>query len=87
MLIRFSGPFEKLAGQEIHLTLPEPVTLRTLIARLSGRCDGFRAYAQKQTDVDLYAHIAFIRKGRALKLDEAVTDEEELDVLLPATGG
>ena len=87
MLIRFSGPFENLAGREIHLTLPEPVTLRTLIDRLSGRCEGFRVYAQKQTDVELYAHIAFIRKGRVLQLDEAVTDEEVLDVLLPATGG
>jgi len=37
--------------------------------------------------VELYAHIAFIRKGRVLQLDEAITDEEVLDVLLPATGG
>lgn len=86
-MIRFSAPFEKWMGREIQIKLDEPLALSTLIVRLSERVEGLRSYAERQTDADLCAHIAFIRRGRPLKLDEIVRDEDILDILLPASGG
>jgi hypothetical protein len=87
MWFRFSAPFDKWAGPEIQIGLDEPLALRTLIVHLSERVAGLRSCMDQPTDVDLNAHIAFIRKGRTLKLEEVVYNDDVLDVLLPATGG
>ena len=87
MWVRFSAPFDEWAGREIRIRLDEPLALRKLILRLSERVAGLPSCTEKQTDADLNAHIAFIRKGRTLKLEEVVYDEDVLEVLLPATGG
>jgi hypothetical protein len=87
MRIRFSAPFDEGAGREIQVRLDEPLALRTLLVRLSEQVAGLRSCAENPTDADLYAHMAFIRKGRTLKWEELVDDEDVLDCVLPATGG
>ncbi len=55
MIIRFSGPFEDLAGKEITITVDREITLRELIEILSRRYPGFQPYAEKKTDAALFA--------------------------------
>ena len=87
MLIRFFGPFANLAQKESRMKLEDPVTLRELIDRLSSRFSGFETYARAKDDTELSAYIIFIRNGRYLKLTDRVTDEDTVEVVLPATGG
>jgi len=86
-LLRLLGPFEKLIDKEISISLEKPVALGDLIELLSQRYEGFRPYAEKKSDWDLSAHMAFIRKGRTLKLADLLQDDDLLEVVLPATGG
>ncbi len=39
------------------------------------------------SDVELWAHVMFFNKARLLRLDDMIDDNEEVKVLLPATGG
>lgn len=87
MRIRFIGPFEKLAGKEMALELERPITLRELIGCLSRRAEGFTTYTELETDEALAAHVMFLRGGRHLRLDDRVRAEDEVDVVLPVTGG
>ena len=87
MVIRFFGPFARLAAKESHLKLEDPITLRELIERLSSRFNGFEAYAGAADDTELSAYVIFIRKGRHLKLADRIADEDTIEVVLPATGG
>ena len=87
MVIRFFGPFAQLAAKESLLELEGPITLKELIARLSDRFRGFEAYAGAAEDTELAAYVIFIRNGRHLKLTDRITDEDTIEVVLPATGG
>ena len=87
MRIHFFGPFARLAAKEGRLKLEGPITLRELIHRLSDRFQGFEAYAGAADDTELSAYVIFIRNGRHLKLTDRVTDEDTIEVVLPATGG
>jgi hypothetical protein len=87
MLLRLLGPFEKLIDKEISVDLEKPVALAELIALLSQRYEGLRPYAEKKSDADLSADMAFIRRGRILNLTDLVQEDDLLEVVLPATGG
>jgi hypothetical protein len=87
MVIRLYGPFEKLGGKEIVFRFDGAMTLRALIRSLSETYEGFLPYAEKKTDAELSAQIAFVRAGRYLRLEDRVEDADTLDVLLPVTGG
>jgi molybdopterin converting factor small subunit len=87
MVVRFFGPFVKLASKESRMKLEDPITLRELIGRLSSRFSGFEAYAHAADDTELSAYVVFIRNGQYLKLTDRVTDGDTIEVVLPATGG
>jgi hypothetical protein len=87
MRIRFHGPFESLAGREAQIELYDPMPVRETLGLLAVRYEGMARYAEMKTDVDLSAHLVFIRAGIPLKLSDIVHDHDTLDVLLPATGG
>jgi len=87
MILRFLGPFKELSQKEISIVLERPITLGELVELLSQRYEGFRSYAEKKNDLDLSAHLAFIQKGRILKLADLLQDDDLLEVVLPATGG
>ncbi|RJX32510.1 MAG: hypothetical protein C4525_10540 [Desulfarculus sp.] len=87
MRISFLGPFAELAGSELELALPGSISLRELIAELAVRFPGFARYAALDSDHGLSAHVCFLRQGRPLKLAERVQDQDQIQVLLPVTGG
>lgn len=87
MVIRFYGPFSKIAGKERRLDLEAPITLRALIERLAEAVPGLAPYAEERSDTALAAHVMFIRKGRNLRLSDRLEDGDTLQVVLPSTGG
>ncbi len=87
MRFLFSDPFRKVAGKELEITLPRPVTLRTLIGRFPPDLIAMIPHGDGITDVELWAHVMFFNKVRLLRLDDMIDNDEEVKVLLPATGG
>ena len=87
MRFLFSDPFRKVAGNELEIALPSPVSLRTLIGRFSPGLIAMVPHGEGVTDVELWAHVMFFNKVRLLKLDDMIDNDEEIKVLLPATGG
>jgi hypothetical protein len=87
MRFLFSDPFRKVAGNEIEIALPRPVSLRALIGRFPPELIAMVPHGDGVTDVELWAHVMFFNKARLLKLDDMIDNDEEVKVLLPATGG
>jgi hypothetical protein len=87
MRFLFSDPFRKVAGNEIVIALGEPVSLRKLIDRFPPDLIAMIHHGDGLTDVELWAHVMFFNKSRLLKLDDLIGNDEEIKVLLPATGG
>ena len=87
MRFLFSDPFRKVAGKELEIALPRPVSLRALIGRFPPDLIAMIPHGDGVTDVELWAHVMFFNKTRLLRLDDMIDDNEEVKVLLPATGG
>ena len=87
MRILFFGHFEKLFGKERHLHMKRTIILQELINQLSLQYPGFAYYAEKKTDVDLSAHVMFLKDGRPLKLSDSINSDDTVKVLIPAMGG
>ncbi len=87
MRFLFSDPFRKVAGKELEIALPCPVSLRALIGRFPHDLIAMIPHGDGITDVELWAHVMFFNKVRLLKLDDMIDNDEEVKVLLPATGG
>jgi hypothetical protein len=87
MRFLFSDPFRKVAGKELQFSLPCPVSLRQLIDRLPPDLIAMIPHGDGLTDVELWAHVMFFNQVRLLKLDDMIENDEEIKVLLPATGG
>jgi hypothetical protein len=87
MRFLFSDPFRKVAGKEIEIALSRPVSLRALIGRFPPDLIAMIPHGEGLTDVELWAHVMFFNKARLLKLDDMIDNDEEVKVLLPATGG
>jgi len=87
MRFLFSDPFRKVAGKELEIVLPRPISLRALIGRFPPDLIVMIPHGDGITDVELWAHVMFFNKVRLLKLDDMIDDNEEVKVLLPATGG
>ena len=87
MRFLFSDPFRKVAGKELEIVLPRPISLRALIGRFPPDLIAMIPHGDGITDVELWAHVMFFNKARLLKLDDMIDNDEEIRVLLPATGG
>ena len=87
MRFLFSDPFRKVAGKELEIVLPRSVSLRALIGRFPPDLIAMIPHGDEVTDVELWAHVMFFNKARLLKLDDMIDNDEEIKVLLPATGG
>jgi hypothetical protein len=87
MRFLFSDPFRKVAGNELALALASPVSLRELIGRFPPDLIRMIHHEDSVSDVELWAHVMFFNKARLLRLDDMIDDNEEVKVLLPATGG
>ena len=87
MRFLFSDPFRKVAGSEREVALAEPVPLRTLIGRFPPDLLAMIPHGEGVTDVEVWAQVMFFNRVRLLRLDDMIADEEEVKVMLPATGG
>ncbi len=88
MRIRFHGYFRRAAGKnELQLTLKGALTLDGLIRHLSSNSRGFELLQGCTDDAELSAHAVFVRNGSHLRLIDAISDEDEIDVLIPSAGG
>ena len=87
MTLTFCGPFQKMAEREVIVDLPEPVSLRKLIHILAGKYPALHHYAAYDTDEALGAHVVFLANGGVLKLSDPVTNNDQVNVLLPIMGG
>jgi len=87
MVIKFFGPFEKLAEKEIRIELEEPISTQEMLQMLASRYPGFARYSVGRNDVELSAHVMLIRNGAPLKLADRIEDMDCISILLPVTGG
>jgi hypothetical protein len=88
MVLRLFGHFATEVGQkEMNLDLENPVTLHELIRIISSKEKTFSKIAGSRDDADLSAHAMFFKKGRHLRLSDAITNSDTVEILIPATGG
>jgi molybdopterin converting factor small subunit len=87
MKVLFLGPFREEFGPEMALSLPQPITVRALLAILAARQSAFGPTADSRNDAELSGHLTVFKAGRMLKLDETLDDGDEIVLMLPATGG
>jgi hypothetical protein len=87
MRFLFSDPYRRVAGDELEFPLSTPVSLRTLIGRFPPGLAEMIHYRNSDSDCELAAHVMFFNKVRLLRLDDMVSDDDVVKVLLPATGG
>lgn len=87
MLIKFFGPFEKLAEKEVRIELKEPISTREMLQILASRYPGFTRYSVMKNDIELSAHVMLIRNGAYLELADMIEDMDCINIFLPVTGG
>ena len=87
MVIKFFGPFEKLAEKVVRIGLKESISTQEMLHMLASRYPGFARYSTKTNDAELSAHVMVIRNGAPLKLADRIEDNDRIDILLPVTGG
>lgn len=87
MKVHFYGPFRQAAEDECELELSGPTTVRELLAVLAGRYPGLARYAAPRDNAQLLAHMSILCDGEPLKLDDEVRDDQEVHLLMPASGG
>ena len=87
MVIRFLGPFRKLAEREIRIELEEAISIQELVKILASRYPGFARYSGTKEYGELSAHVMFVRNGAPLKLTDRIENTDHISVLVPVTGG
>lgn len=87
MVIKFFGPFEKLAEKEVRIELKEPIATQEMLRMLASLYPGFAHYSAQKSDVELSAHLMLIRNGAPLKLADRIEDTDCIGIFLPVTGG
>jgi hypothetical protein len=87
MRFLFSDPYRRVAGPELEFPLSIPVSLRALIGRFPPDLIEMIHYGDSGSDVELAAHVMFFNRVRLLRLDDMISDDDVVKVLLPATGG
>ncbi len=87
MRFLFSDPYRRVVGAELEFPLSLPVTLRVLIGRFPSPLAEMIHYKDSDSDVELAAHVMFFNEVRLLRLDDMVSEDDVVKVLLPATGG
>jgi len=87
MVIRFFGPFEKLAEREIRIELKKAISIQDLVKILASRYPGFASYSSATTNSELSAHVMFIRNGAPLRLTDRIENTDHISILVPVTGG
>ena len=87
MVIRFFGPFEKIAEKEVRMKLKEPISTQEMLQMLASRYPGFARYSVTKNDAELSAHVMLIRNGVPLKLADRIQNKDCVNIVVPVVGG
>ena len=87
MLLRFHGPFERLAEKEVMLKVEGPIDLRELLQQLISIYPKLPFHEAIAMDGDLSSSIIFSREGRPMKLVDIIEDKDIIEIFIPLTGG
>ena len=87
MVIRFFGPFEKIAEKEVRMELKEPISTQEMLQMLASRYPGFARYSVTKNDAELSAHVMLIRNGVPLKLADRIQNKDCVNIVVPVVGG
>lgn len=89
MVIRFYGPFLEWIGKNVvEFKIDRELTLKEFSRRVVDRFPILRDYVTGVKDLDLLNSIAFVsRKGKLLRPEDIVNDEDELEIMIILEGG
>lgn len=87
MVIKFFGPFEKLAEKEARIELKKPISTQEMLQILASRYPGFTRYSDTKNDAELSAHVMLIRNGVPLKLADRIQNKDCVSIVVPVVGG
>jgi len=88
MIIKFAQPFQRLTGlSQFHIDITEAITLSELLPVLGNKFPALGRFSGIQKDDSLSAHAMFVRSGRILLLSDRLEIDDQIEILLPVTGG
>jgi len=87
MLIRFHGPFEKLAEKEVKVTVEKHLDVRHLLQQLTIVYPKLPFHDIGNPNTELSASIILVKNGAAIRLGDTVTDKDIIDIFIPVSGG
>jgi molybdopterin converting factor small subunit len=87
MLIRFHGPFEKLAEKEVKVTVEKYIDVRSLLQHLTIIYPKLPFHDIGNPNTELNASIILVKNGAAVRLGDTLTDKDIIDVFIPVSGG
>lgn len=89
MQFTFFGPLKKIAGRDgLIVDHDDAVSLRTLVLdHLPEHLGNIFPYGKETTDVQLLANLSFYRAKKSLKLDDLITANDSVMVVLAIAGG
>jgi hypothetical protein len=84
----FEGCLKNIAKKDsARMSIKSPVPLKNLLGPLKEDLGDLIPYGASTTDTQLLSNLAFYRSNRMLHIDDLIGLEDEILVLLPATGG
>jgi len=84
----FQGCLKTIAKKDsAQISITSPAPLKNLLSTLKEDLGDLIPYGANTTDTQLLSNLAFYRSNRMLHIDDLIGLEDEILVLLPATGG
>lgn len=84
----FKGCLRSIAKKDsVKMSLDAPVPLRNLLDELQNDLEDLIPYGSETTDTQLLSNLAFYRANHMLRIDDLIEPDDQVAVLLPATGG
>jgi hypothetical protein len=89
MVIKFYGPFIEWIGKNaVEFKIDHELTLKEFSRRVVDRFPILKDYVTGAKDLDLVNSVVFVsRKGKLLRAEDIVTDEDELEFMIILEGG
>lgn len=87
MRFEFFGILKQMVGPSLDIALERPVRLRELLGPLSDRLEKMVPYGTETTEAQLMANLSFFQDGRMLGIDDLISRDDIITVMLPPTGG
>ena len=88
MIVKFHGHYKEVFGDKLIVSMQGQKVLKDLVNYLCEMVLQEMPFcSDKISDARLSGHISFLRNGRFLKLNEQLTNEDVIEVMLPVTGG